>query len=165
MKRQTLDLWVGVFVALGILATIFLSLQVANITMLRKGPAYQVNAEFDNVGGLKVRAPVKSAGVTVGRVSAINYDGEQHKAVVAVAIDSNYQFSTDSSMSILTSGLLGEQYIGLQSGSDTEMLQDGDLVWLTSSALVLENMIGQFLFSKAAEGGETSPSTNERGVQ
>ena len=165
MKRQTLDLWVGLFVAIGIVATIFLSLRVANLTTLRSGPVYHVQAEFDNVGGLKVRAPVKSAGVNVGRVSAIAYDGEQHKAVVTVALDANYQFSADSSMSILTSGLLGEQYIGLQSGSDTEMLQDGDLVWLTSSAIVLENMIGQFLFSKAAEGDDRPDGAGEEVMQ
>jgi len=154
MKRQTLDFWVGLFVALGFAAIVFLSLQVANISTLGSGPVYTVYGEFENVGGLKVRAPVKSAGVIVGRVSDIRYDGELHKAVVAVALDANYQFSTDSSMSILTSGLLGEQYIGMQSGSDTEMLQEGDVVWLTSSALVLENMIGQFLFSKASEDSE-----------
>lgn len=152
MKRQLLDFWVGLFVALGIAALVFLSLRVANLTGLDDGSAYSVLAEFDNIGGLKVRAPVKSAGVTVGRVSDIDYDTVQHKAVVTVAIDSRYQFSTDTSMSILTSGLLGEQYIGIQTGSDSEMLQDGDLVWLTSSAMVLENLIGEFLFSKAKEG-------------
>jgi len=161
MKRQTLDLWVGLFVALGIVATAFLSLQVANITTLGGGPVYTVYGEFENVGGLKVRAPVKSAGVTVGRVSDIRYDGDLHKAVVAVALDTNYQFSTDSSMSILTSGILGEQYIGIQGGSDTEMLQEDDVIWLTSSALVLENMIGQFLFSKAAEESDSGSTKQE----
>ncbi|MFA5631156.1 MAG: outer membrane lipid asymmetry maintenance protein MlaD [Porticoccaceae bacterium] len=161
MKRQTLDLWVGVLVALGIAATVFLSLQVANISNIGGGPVYTVYAEFENVGGLKVRAPVKSAGVIVGRVSDIRYDGELHKAVVAVALDANYEFSTDSSMSILTSGLLGEQYIGMQSGSDTEMLQEDDVVWLTSSALVLENMIGQFLFSKASEDSASGSAKQE----
>ncbi|MGD9661015.1 MAG: outer membrane lipid asymmetry maintenance protein MlaD [Porticoccaceae bacterium] len=151
MNRQMVDLWVGIFVVMGIVATVFLSLRVANLTTLQRGDAYEVNAEFDNIGGLKSRAPVKSAGVTVGRVSDIRYDGEQHKAVVTMTLDSQYQFSTDSSMSILTSGLLGEQYVGLQTGSDTEMLQDGDLVWLTSSAIVLENLIGQVLFNKAGE--------------
>jgi phospholipid/cholesterol/gamma-HCH transport system substrate-binding protein len=154
MKRQVLDLWVGLFVAMGIVASIFLSLRVANLTTLNTGESYQVQAEFDNIGGLKVRAPVKSAGVTVGRVSGIRYDGDLHKAVVTLDLDSQYQFSTDSSMSILTSGLLGEQYIGLQTGSDVEMLAEGDVVWLTSSALVLENLIGQVLFSKAGENSE-----------
>jgi phospholipid/cholesterol/gamma-HCH transport system substrate-binding protein len=159
MNRQMLDLWVGIFVAIGIAATIFLSLRVANLTTTQTGATYEVTAEFDNIGGLKVRAPVKSAGVNVGRVSAISYDGEQHKAIVTATLDANYQFSTDSSMSILTSGLLGEQYVGLQAGSDTEMLQQGDLVWLTSSALVLENLIGQVLFSKAGEKpAETPPA-------
>ena len=151
MKRQLLDFWVGLFVVLGIVATVFLSLRVANLTSIQGGATYQVNAEFDNIGGLKVRAPVKSAGVTVGRVTEIRYDGDLHKAIVTVALDSNYGFSADSSMSILTSGLLGEQYIGLQTGSDTEMLQEGDAVWLTSSALVLENLIGQVLFSAGGE--------------
>ncbi|MFA5493647.1 MAG: outer membrane lipid asymmetry maintenance protein MlaD [Porticoccaceae bacterium] len=153
MNRQILDFWVGLFVAVGIAATVFVSLKVANLTSFQQGTTYSVTAEFDNIGGLKVRAPVKSAGVTVGRVSGIHYDSDQHKAVVALAIDSQYEFSADSSMSILTSGLLGEQYIGVRSGSDTEMLQDGDVVWLTSSALVLETLIGEVLFSKAKEGG------------
>lgn len=151
MNRQLLDFWVGLFVVLGIAATVFLSLRVANLTSFQDGSTYHVDAEFDNIGGLKTRAPVKSAGVTVGRVTAIRYDGDLHKAVVTVALDSKYSFSSDSSMSILTSGLLGEQYIGLQTGGDTEMLQSGDVVWLTSSALVLENLIGQVLFSKAGE--------------
>ena len=161
MKRQTLDLWVGLFVALGIIATVFLSLQVANISTMGSGPVYTVYGEFENIGGLKVRAPVKSAGVTVGRVSDIRYDGELHKAVVAVALDVNYPFSMDSSMSILTSGLLGEQYIGIQSGSDPEMLQEGDVIWLTASAIVLENLIGQFLFSQAAEDTDSGAATQE----
>lgn len=161
MKRQTLDLWVGLFVALGILATVFLALQVANISTLGKGAAYTVYGEFENIGGLKVRAPVKSAGVIVGRVSDIRYDSELHKAVVAVDIDEKYQFSADSSMSILTSGILGEQYIGLQSGSDPEMLQQGDVVWLTSSAIVLENLIAQFLFSSAAEDSSSGSAKQE----
>jgi len=160
MNRQMLDLWVGVFVVLGIVATVFLSLRVANLTTMQSGDVYRVSAEFDNIGGLKVRAPVKSAGVNVGRVSAIRYDGEQHKAVVTVTLDRQYQFSADSSMSILTSGLLGEQYIGLQSGGDIEMLQEGDLVWLTSSAIVLENLIGQVLFNRAGETPAAPEPTN-----
>ncbi len=155
MNRQMLDFWVGLFVALGIVATVFLSLRVANLTTtLQGGSVYQVQAEFDNIGGLKVRAPVKSAGVTVGRVSAIRYDPDLHKAVVTLDLDAAYQFSADASLSILTSGLLGEQYIGLQTGSDTEMLQDGDLVWLTSSAIVLENLIGQVLFGRAGDDND-----------
>jgi len=153
MNRQVLDFWVGLFVAVGIAATVFIALQVANLTTLQRGAVYTVQAEFDNIGGLKVRAPVKSAGVTVGRVSDIRYDSDQHKAVVSLAIDSQYQFSADTSLSILTSGLLGEQYIGVQSGSDTELLQDGDVVWLTSSAIVLENLIGEVLFNRAQDGG------------
>lgn len=158
MNRQLLDFWVGLFVAMGIVATVFLSLRVANLTTLQGGAVYHINAEFDNIGGLKVRAPVKSAGVNVGRVSGISYDGESHKAVVTMALDTAYQFSTDSSMSILTSGLLGEQYIGLQTGSDEEMLQEGDLVWLTSSAIVLETLIGQVLFNRAGEEPPPEPA-------
>jgi len=154
VNRQLLDFWVGLFVLLGIVASVFLSLRVANLTGFEGATTYRVEAELDNIGGLKVRAPVKSSGVTVGRVSDIRYDADLHKAVVSVALDSKYAFSTDTSMSILTSGLLGEQYIGLQAGSDTEMLQDGDSVWLTSSALVLENLIGQVLFSKAGEAAD-----------
>lgn len=152
MNREVMDFWVGVFVVAGIVATIFLSLRVANLTTGQGGETYSISAEFDNIGGLNVRAPVKSAGVTVGRVTGIRYDADLHKAVVTVALDSRYRFSTDSAMSILTSGLLGEQYIGLQSGSDTESLQSGDVVWLTSSALVLENLIGQVLFNKPKDG-------------
>jgi len=155
MNRQVLDFWVGLFVAVGIAATVFIALQVANLTTLQRGAVYTVQAEFDNIGGLKVRAPVKSPGVTVGRVSDIRYDSDQHKAVVSLAIDSQYQFSADTSLSILTSGLLGEQYIGVQSGSDAELLQDGDVVWLTSSAIVLENLIGEVLFNRAQDGGTT----------
>ena len=155
MNRRMLDFWVGLFVAMGIVATVFIALRVANLTQIQGGELYTVSAEFDNIGGLKVRAPVKSAGVTVGRVTGISYDSDLHKAVVSLAIAQEYQFSTDSSMSILTSGLLGEQYIGLQSGSDEEVLKEGDVVWLTSSAIVLETLISEVLFSKAKEeGGE-----------
>lgn len=153
MNRRMLDFWVGLFVAMGIVATVFIALRVANLTQMQGGEVYTVSAEFDNIGGLKVRAPVKSAGVTVGRVTGIGYDSDMHKAVVTLAIQQEYQYSTDSSMSILTSGLLGEQYIGLQSGSDEEVLQEGDVVWLTSSAIVLETLIGEVLFSKAKEEG------------
>ena len=153
MNSKILDFWVGLFVVAGIVATIFLSFRVANLTTTQRGETYTVSAEFDNIGGLNVRAPVKSAGVTVGRVTGIRYDNDLHKAVVTMALDTRYEFSMDSSMSILTSGLLGEQYIGLQAGSDTEMLGDGDVVWLTSSAIVLENLIGQVLFNRAREDG------------
>lgn len=151
MKRSTLDFWVGLFVAMGIVATAFIALRVANLTDFQGGAVYSVQAEFDNVGGLKVRAPVKSAGVTVGRVTGIHYDHDLHKAVVTVALDGRYHFSTDSSMRILTSGLLGEQYIGIESGADSEMLTDGDSVWLTSSAIVLENLIGEVMINRARQ--------------
>ena len=154
MRRQLLDFWVGLFVAAGIAALVFLALEVADLTHLgwRGGERYQVEAEFSNIGGLKVRAPVKSAGVTVGRVAAIGYDPQIHKAVVRLEIDGRYRFPADSSLSILTSGLLGEQYVGIQPGADSETWQDGDRVWLTSSALVLENLVGEFLLGRGGGG-------------
>jgi len=151
MKRTLLDFWVGLFVIMGILATIFIALRVANLTTIQTGSVYHLMAEFDNIGGLKTRAPVKSAGVTVGRVTDISFDSQSYKAVVTVALQEEYQFSTDTSMSILTSGLLGEQYVGREAGADTEMLRDGDTVWFTSSAIVLENLIGDMFVKKAQE--------------
>ena len=154
MKRSMLDLWVGMFVMTGFGALLFLSLKVANLTSLDAGDAYQVKARFDNIGGLKVRAPVKSAGVVVGRVSEIRFDNESFEAEVAMSIESRYGFPRDTAAKILTSGLLGDQYIGLAAGGDTVNLKAGDTLKLTQSAVVLENLIGQFLYSKAAEGPE-----------
>lgn len=154
MDRTVLDLWVGIFVAAGIAALFVLALKVGNAgATFNRGDAYHVSAEFDNIGGLKVRAPVKSSGVVVGRVDDIQFDGKKFTARVAMMIDKRYPFPKDTSASILTSGLLGEQYVGLEAGGDTTMLQDGDTVKLTQSAVVLEKLIGQFLFDKAAEGG------------
>jgi len=152
MKRSTLDLWVGVFVTLGLGAMLFLSLKVANLTSLNAGETYQVKARFNNIGGLKVRAPVRSAGVLVGRVSEIRFDNESFEAEVVMSIDKRYRFPRDTAAKILTSGLLGDQYIGLSAGGDIVDLKPGDTLKLTQSALVLENLIGQFLFNKAAEG-------------
>jgi phospholipid/cholesterol/gamma-HCH transport system substrate-binding protein len=152
MKRSTLDLWVGVFVTLGLGAMLFLSLKVANLTALDTGDTYQVKARFDNIGGLKVRAPVRSAGVLVGRVSEIRFDNESFEAEVVMGIDKRYRFPRDTAAKILTSGLLGDQYIGLSAGADTVDLKPGDTLKLTQSALVLENLIGQFLYNRAAEG-------------
>jgi phospholipid/cholesterol/gamma-HCH transport system substrate-binding protein len=154
MDRTVLDLWVGVFVAAGIAALLVLALKVGNAsTTFNMGDTYRIHAEFDNVGGLKVRAPVKSAGVVVGRVDDIQFDGKKFTARVALIIDKRYRFPKDTSVAILTSGLLGEQYIGLEAGGDSAMLEDGETVKLTQSAVVLEKLIGQFLYSKAAEGG------------
>ncbi len=153
MKRSTLDLWVGLFVTIGLAALLFLSLKVANLTSLNSGGTYQVRALFDSIGGLKVRGPVKSAGVVVGRVSEIRFDNENFQAEVVMNIDNRYKFPVDTSAKILTAGLLGDQYIGLSPGGDTADLKNGDTLKITQSAIVLENLIGQFLFSKAAEGG------------
>lgn len=153
MERSTIDLWVGIFVVAGIGALIVLALRVGNLGSFVSPDTYLVYAEFENIGGLKPRAPVKSAGVVVGRVSEITFDTERYKARVALNVESRYKFSKDTSASVLTSGLLGEQYVGLETGADTANLKAGDRITITQSAVVLEKLIGQFLYSKAAEGG------------
>jgi phospholipid/cholesterol/gamma-HCH transport system substrate-binding protein len=154
MDRTLIDLWVGIFVAAGIVALMVLALKVGNAsTSLNMGDTYRVEAQFENIGGLKPRAPVKSAGVVVGRVDQIQFDSKKFMARVTLSIDRRYPFPKDTSVSILTSGLLGEQYVGLEAGGDDVMLKDGDTVQLTQSAVVLEKLIGQFLYNKAAEGG------------
>lgn len=153
MSRKELDLWVGVFVAIGIAALLFLSLKVANLSSFSANETYQVKAKFDNIGGLKPRAPVKAAGVVVGRVSDVRFDNETFEAAVTMIVDSRFQFPRDTSAKILTSGLLGEQYIGLSAGGDSANLKSGDTLKVTQSAVVLENLISQFLYSKASEGG------------
>lgn len=154
MTRRALDIWVGFFVALGFAAIMFLALKVASTATLAAADGYEVKAKFDNIGGLKVRAPVKSAGVVVGRVAGIRFDNESFEAVVTMNVDRRYSFPKDTAAKILTSGLLGEQYVGLTAGGDTANLKDGDTLKITQSAIVLENLIGQFLYSKAAEGGD-----------
>ena len=151
MSRTTLDLWVGVFVAVGIAALLFLALKVGSISGSGIQSPYTLSAHFDNIGGLKVRAPVKSSGVLVGRVAAIRFDTEIYRAVVELEIDKRYAFPADSTASILTSGLLGEQYVGVEAGADVEMLKSGDRVLITQSAVVLEKLIGQFMFDRAAD--------------
>jgi phospholipid/cholesterol/gamma-HCH transport system substrate-binding protein len=153
MNRSTIDLWVGVFVALGLGALLFLALKVGNLASFSTAETYRVDASFSNIGGLKVRAPVKSAGVVVGRVAEIGFDNESYEAVAVLTVDSRYRFPRDTVAKILTSGLLGEQYIGLEAGADARMLEDGERLRITQSAVVLENLISQFLFNKAAEGG------------
>jgi phospholipid/cholesterol/gamma-HCH transport system substrate-binding protein len=155
MNRSTLDLWVGIFVAIGIAAILFLALKVGNLLTVTNAPGYRVEAAFDNIGGLKVRAPVKAAGVVVGRVEQIRLDPQTYQAVVAMNIDRGYEFSKDTIASILTSGLLGEVYVGLSAGGDTKMLANGDRITKTQSAIVLEKLIGQFMFDKAASGTST----------
>jgi phospholipid/cholesterol/gamma-HCH transport system substrate-binding protein len=138
MKRTTIDLWVGLFVTGGLIALLVLALKVGNATTVSASQGYHVTAEFDNIGGLKPRAPVKSAGVVVGRVESIAFDNKKFLARVTMRIDKAYQFPTDTTASILTSGLLGEQYVGLDGGGDDVMLKDGDRMKLTQSAMVLE---------------------------
>jgi len=156
MKRKSLDLWAGVFVAMGLGALLFLALKVGNLASFSAAETYLVTANFDNIGGLKKRAPVKSAGVVVGRVEDISFDTETYEATVAMSIDRRYEFPKDTSAKILTAGLLGEQYIGLAAGGDTAKLKSGDKIKITQSAVVLENLISQFLFSKAADGNKDS---------
>ena len=151
-RNRMLDLWVGLFVIIGIGALAFLALRAANASNFSSEPTYTLEARFDNIGSLKVRAPVRSAGVMVGRVSAIGFDAETYEAVVSFNISARYPFPKDTSAKILTAGLLGEQYLGLTAGGDAVMFKAGDTVRLTQSAVVLENLIGQFLYNKAAEG-------------
>lgn len=152
MQRKSLDLWVGLFVLLGAAALFFLAMKAGNMSSLSFAQTYPVKTRFDNIGGLKPRAPVKSAGVVVGRVADIAFDDGRFQATVTLDMESRYKFPKDSSAKILTSGLLGEQYIGLEPGGDTNLLAAGDTIKMTQSAIVLENLISQFLFSKAAEG-------------
>ena len=154
MTRSAIDLWVGIFVAVGLGALLFLALKVGNLASFSTAETYRVEARFSNIGGLKVRAPVKSAGVVVGRVAEIGFDSAAFEAVAIFNIDARYRFPRDTSAKILTSGLLGEQYIGLEAGADERTLKDGERLRLTQSAVVLENLIGQFFTSRAAEGGD-----------
>lgn len=152
MNRKAIDLWVGVFVAIGFASLLFLALRVGNLTTTDLGSTYRIEAKFDNIGGLKVRGPVKSAGVVVGRIAAVRFDPESFQAVVSLDVDERFRFPKDTIASVLTSGLLGEQYIGLDAGGDEVMLKSGDTISMTQSAMVLEKLVGQFLFDKAAEG-------------
>ena len=153
MSRTTLDLWVGFFVAVGLAALLFLALKVGNLASSGSGETYAIHAKFDNIGGLKVRGAVKSAGVVVGRVTEIRFDPEAYLALVTIQVDARYKFPRDTFATINTSGLLGEQYIGFEVGGDTEMLKAGDTIKKTQSAVVLEKLISQFMFGKAAEDG------------
>ena len=151
MSRRLLDLWVGIFVTIGFVSLLFLALRVANVSSISLSESYQLSARFDNIGGLKIRGPVKSAGVVVGRVSDIRFDPDNYEAIVTMTMDGRFQFPKDTFASILTAGLLGEQYIGLDAGGDEKKLQSGDSFKKTQSAVILEKLIGQFMFSKAAE--------------
>jgi len=154
VNRTALDLWVGFFVAIGIAALMFLALKVGNLSSAHISDTYTLQAKFDNIGGLKVRGPVKSAGVVVGRITDIHFDTASYEAVVTLSIDGRYHFPKDTFASIYTAGLLGEQYVGLDVGGDEKMLQSGETIAKTQSAVVLEKLISQFLFNKAADGQE-----------
>ena len=151
MERTTIDLWFGAFVTAGFIALLVLALKVGNLGTERAKDEYRVEARFDNIGGLKPRGPVRSAGVLVGRVAEIHFDNAHYQANVVLALDKRYTWPKDTSASVLTSGLLGETYIGLEAGGDDKKLQPGDRIAITQSAVVLEKLIGQFLFSKAQE--------------
>jgi phospholipid/cholesterol/gamma-HCH transport system substrate-binding protein len=151
MQRSKNDVWVGLFVVLGAVALLFLALKSANLLSLSFEKTYTVTARFDNIGGLKPQAAVRSAGVVVGRVASISFDDESFQANVEMAMDERFKFPKDSSVKILTAGLLGEQYLGLEPGAEEATWAAGDEITQTQSALVLENLISQFLFSKAGE--------------
>jgi phospholipid/cholesterol/gamma-HCH transport system substrate-binding protein len=160
MEHSKNDVWVGMFVLIGFAAILFLALQSANLLSLSFQPTYRVAGKFDNIGGLKPKAAVKSAGVVVGRVESIVFDDKSFQARVTLALENRYQFPKDSSLKILTSGLLGEQYVGIEAGADEKLLAAGDTITTTQSAVVLENLIGQFLYNRAAEGSNTTtPAT------
>lgn len=159
MQRSKNDVWVGLFVLVGAVAILFLALQSANLLSLSFQKTYAVSAKFDNVGGIKPKAAVRSAGVVVGRVESVGFDDKSFQARVTLALESRYVFPKDSSLKILTSGLLGEQYLGIEPGADDKTLVAGDTISSTQSAVVLENLISQFLFSKAADGSNVDAST------
>ena len=154
MRKSAIDVWVGIFVAIGLLAALFLALKVGNMNAVSFQPTYTITARFDNIGGLKPRAPVKSAGVVVGRIADIRFDDTTYQAAVTMTLERSYHFPKDSAAKILTSGLLGEQYVGLEAGGSDQMLAQGNMITQTQSAVVLENLISQFLYNKAADGGK-----------
>ncbi|MDQ7743467.1 outer membrane lipid asymmetry maintenance protein MlaD [Hydrogenophaga pseudoflava] len=155
MNKKSIEIFVGLFVVLGALSLLFLALKAANLASFTNGgDTYTLQARFDNIGGLKARAPVRSAGVHVGRVTSVTLDPQTYLGVVTLEVSKGVSFPKDSSAKILTSGLLGDQYIGIEPGGDEKNLQPGDVITQTQSAVVLENLIGQFLFNKAADGGE-----------
>ncbi|MEY2686483.1 MAG: hypothetical protein RL375_681 [Pseudomonadota bacterium] len=153
MSKRSIEILVGLFVLLGLAAVVFLALKAANLTSLSGGDTYALTARFDNIGGLKTRAPVRSAGVVVGRITGISLDAKTFQGVVKLEINKGFEFPKDSSAKILTAGLLGDQYIGIEPGGDMANLVAGDVITQTQSAVVLENLIGQFLFNKAADAG------------
>jgi phospholipid/cholesterol/gamma-HCH transport system substrate-binding protein len=153
VNKRGIETLVGLFVLLGLLGLVFLALQAANLTTFGTNKGYTVSARFDNIGGLKPRSPIRSAGVTIGRVTSIGLDPKTFEGVVSMEIDATVQFPKDSSAKILTAGLLGDQYIGIEPGSSDENLAAGGKITQTQSAVVLENLIGQLVTSKAGEAG------------
>ncbi|MCC7151857.1 MAG: outer membrane lipid asymmetry maintenance protein MlaD [Rubrivivax sp.] len=156
MKKRSIEILVGLFVLLGLLALVFVALKAANLASFSNNATYVLTARFDNIGGLKVRAPVRSAGVVVGRVTSIVLDPKTYQGVVRLAIDERFRFPQDSAAKILTAGLLGDQYIGIEPGGADDDLAAGANIAQTQSAVVLENLIGQFLTGKAAEAGSAA---------
>jgi len=152
-NNRILEIVVGMFVALGIAALFMLAMKVSNLSTLGNDEGYTVKARFDNIGGLKVKSPVSVGGVRIGQVIAIDFDQKLYEAVVTMLINRDYnRMPDDTTASIFTAGLLGEQYVSLEPGADETYLKDGDVIKLTQSAVVMEQVIGQFLFSKASEG-------------
>jgi phospholipid/cholesterol/gamma-HCH transport system substrate-binding protein len=162
MGKKSIETLVGLFVLLGIAGLVFLSLKAANLASFNSGDTYTLLARFDNIGGLKARAPVRSAGVTIGRVTAIALDKQTYQGLVTLAIDRKFEFPRDTSAKILTAGLLGDQYIGLEPGADEKMLAEGETIRQTQSAVVLENLIGQFINRSAADAGTPASPGNGR---
>lgn len=160
MERRTIDLWVGIFVAAGMAALMALAMKVGNLTTSDLGETYSVTAAFENIGGLKPRAPVKSAGVVVGRVDHITFDAKTFEAIVTVNIDKRYPFPKDTFANIYTAGLLGEQYLGLEAGGGDQMLKSGDKIEHTQDAVVLEKLISQFLYNKASENTKSDATAS-----
>ena len=159
MGKKSIEMLVGFFVLLGMAGLVFLSLKAANLATFSNGATYTLQARFDNIGGLKARAPVRSAGVTVGRVTSIALDPKTYEGVVKLEIERSFQFPKDTAAKILTAGLLGDQYVGLEPGGDDKNLAAGDTLAQTQSAVVLENLIGQFLTGKASDAGTAGPGT------
>jgi phospholipid/cholesterol/gamma-HCH transport system substrate-binding protein len=162
MQRSKNDVWVGLFVLIGSAAVLFLALKAANLLSFNFDSSYRVTAKFDNIGGLKAGSAVKSAGVVVGRVESITFDDKTYQARATLALQSKFAFPKDSSLKILTSGLLGEQYVGMEAGAEEKNLIAGDTIKSTQSAVILENLISQFLFSKASEGGSASANGTKK---
>jgi len=155
LNNRLIEFWVGIFVIAGLIALTMLAFRVSNLTAMESVDGYKVTARFNNVGQLKVKAPITLAGVRIGRVSNIAFDSNKYQAIVTLEIDGRYRkIPRDSSASILTAGLLGEQYVGLEAGADEEFLHDGDSLMLTQSALVLEKLIGQLVANLASSSNK-----------